>query len=54
MSTQTLSGSRAGAGSAVVADDAVARTVVVAGVGGVGTGFTAPAVVNGPIVTMIG
>jgi hypothetical protein len=38
----------------VVQDDAVARTVVVAGVGVVGTGSTTPPVVNGPIVTMIG
>jgi hypothetical protein len=54
MSTQTLSGSRAGSGSAVVQDDAVARTVVVAGVGVVGTGATITPVLNGPIVTMIG
>lgn len=40
MSTQTLSGSRAGAGSAVVTEDAVARTVPVAGVGVVVTGAT--------------
>lgn len=38
MSTQTLSGGRAGAGSAVVTDDATARTVNVAGVGVVTTG----------------
>jgi hypothetical protein len=37
MSTQTLSGSRPGVGSAVVQDEAIARTVNVAGVGVVQT-----------------
>jgi hypothetical protein len=52
MSTQVLSGSRAG-GSAVVQDDAVARTVVVAGVGVVPTPALPPTAAGGPIVTMI-
>lgn len=43
MSTQTLSGGRAGAGSVVSTDEAVARTVVVAGVGTVQTAATASA-----------
>jgi hypothetical protein len=38
MSTQTLSAGRPGSGSTVVQDDAVARTVAVAGVGTVQTG----------------
>jgi len=42
MSTQTLSGSRAGIGSVVVQDDAVVFSVAVAGVGVVQTASGTP------------
>jgi hypothetical protein len=53
MSTQTLSGSRAGIGSAAVQDETVARTVVVGGVGVVPTPALPVLATGGPMVTMI-